>query len=91
VVLLHTVPQHAYVALSCLALLLKRTARALSSRLWGIALVGAVSVVEEAGSRFYNLAGTSGGATVVVLLGAGYSAEELKSMLMELDFKKLVG
>jgi NTE family protein len=56
----------------------------------GIALVGAASVVEETGYSFYNLAGTSAGTTVAALLGAGYSAEELKQILMDLDFKQLM-
>src|ERR671930_1607267 len=40
----------------------------------GIALIGAAAVVEAAGYRFYNLAGTSAGAIVAALLGAGYTA-----------------
>ncbi len=48
----------------------------------GIALVGAVSVVEEAGYSFVNLAGTSAGAIVATLLAAGYTAGELKTVLM---------
>jgi len=55
----------------------------------GIALVGAVSVVEEAGYSFVNLAGTSAGAIVATLLAAGYTAGELKTVLMDLDFSRL--
>jgi predicted acylesterase/phospholipase RssA len=40
----------------------------------GIALVGATAVVEATGYRFANLAGTSAGAIVAALLGAGYTA-----------------
>ena len=47
----------------------------------GIALVGAAAVVEAAGYRFNNLAGTSAGAIVAALLGAGYTAAELQSIL----------
>jgi len=52
----------------------------------GIGLVGAISVVEEAGYEFVNLAGTSSGAIVAVLLAAGYSAAELKQAVNSLDF-----
>ncbi len=55
----------------------------------GIALVGAAAVVEAAGYRFNNLAGTSAGAIVAALLGAGYTAAELQSILMDLDFTTL--
>jgi NTE family protein len=54
----------------------------------GIALIGAAQVVEDAGYSFENLAGTSAGAIVATLLGAGYSSAELKTILMELDFTK---
>jgi NTE family protein len=55
----------------------------------GIALVGATAVVEATGYRFANLAGTSAGAIVAALLGAGYTATELRSILMDLDFTTL--
>jgi NTE family protein len=55
----------------------------------GIALVGAAAVIEAAGYQFYNLAGTSAGAIVASLLGAGYTAAELQSILMDLDFTTL--
>src|SRR5512135_2086782 len=54
----------------------------------GIALIGAAEVVEAAGYVFQNLAGTSAGAIVAALLAAGYSAAELKPILMGLDFKQ---
>ncbi len=52
----------------------------------GIGLVGAVAALEEAGYVFENLAGTSAGAIVAVLLGAGYTAAELKRVLQTLDY-----
>ena len=55
----------------------------------GIALVGAAAVIEAAGYQFYNLAGTSAGAIVAALLGAGYTAAELQPILMDLDFTTL--
>lgn len=55
----------------------------------GIGLVGAISVIEAAGYEFVNLAGTSAGAIVATLLAAGYRADELKSIISELDFSTL--
>src|SRR6266567_2905888 len=52
----------------------------------GIGLVGAISVIEEAGYEFVNLAGTSAGAIVATLLAAGYTAAELKQAINSLDF-----
>jgi NTE family protein len=53
----------------------------------GIGLVGAVSVIEESGYVFENLAGTSAGAIVASLLAVGYSAAELKRELERLDYR----
>jgi len=55
----------------------------------GIALVGAAAVIEAAGYQFHNLAGTSAGAIVAALLGAGYTAAELQAILTALDFTTL--
>jgi NTE family protein len=55
----------------------------------GIALVGAVAVIEEAGYAFENLAGTSAGAIVSTLLAAGYRAAEIRAIAMELDLNRL--
>ena len=55
----------------------------------GIALVGAVSVVEAAGYTFENLAGSSAGAIVSMLLAAGYRAAEIRTIAMELDLRRL--
>ena len=52
----------------------------------GIGLVGAVSVTEERGYQFANVAGTSAGAIISTLIAAGYSASELKAILDELDY-----
>ena len=54
----------------------------------GIALIGAAAIVEAAGYAFQNLAGTSAGAIIATLLAAGYSATELRPILMGLDFKQ---
>lgn len=53
----------------------------------GIGLVGAISILEEEGYRFQNIAGTSAGAIVAALLGAGYTADELHEILLKLNFE----
>lgn len=52
----------------------------------GIALVGALSVLEERGYEPQGVAGTSAGALVAVLLAAGYPAGEMRDILLDLDF-----
>ena len=52
----------------------------------GVALAGALAVLEERGFRTQNVAGTSAGAIVAVLHAAGYSAAELHDILQSLDF-----
>ncbi len=54
----------------------------------GIGLVGAVSVTEEKGYRFENVAGTSAGAIVASLIAADYTANEMKNIMDELDYSK---
>ncbi len=54
----------------------------------GIALVGALKAAEELGFTFRAVAGTSAGAIVASLVAAGYTADELRSILMEKDFKE---
>ncbi|PYI55074.1 patatin-like phospholipase family protein [Paenibacillus flagellatus] len=51
-----------------------------------IALVGAVRAAEEQNVRFHQVAGTSSGAIVSSFLAAGYTANELKSIIMETPF-----
>lgn len=55
----------------------------------GISLVGAVAELERAGYEFVNVAGTSAGAIVASLLAAGFTAEEMKKEIIELDFHKI--
>ncbi len=43
----------------------------------GLAHVGALSALEERGVKFKGVAGTSAGAIVAALVGAGYSSEEM--------------
>lgn len=54
----------------------------------GIGHVGALCVAEERGYRWHSIAGTSAGAFVAALLAAGYSGNELYSILRdEVDFR----
>lgn len=55
----------------------------------GIGLVGALTVAEEEGyDEWVNVAGTSAGAIVASLLAAGYDADDLKKLIMDLDYTK---
>ena len=54
----------------------------------GIALVGAFSVLEERGYEPQNMAGASAGAIVAALIAAGYTSEELRKIIGELDYNQ---
>lgn len=54
----------------------------------GVGLVGALAVAEEQGWRWRGVAGTSAGAITAALVAAGYTAPEVRQILMELDFRK---
>ena len=54
----------------------------------GIGLAGSLSVLEEHGFHPENVAGTSAGAITAALLAAGYKGEELKQIVLELDFRQ---
>jgi len=54
----------------------------------GIALVGALSVLEEAGYSFPRIAGTSAGAIVGALLASGRSAAELREIMDRTDYSR---
>jgi NTE family protein len=56
----------------------------------GIALVGALSVLEEHGFAPQNLAGTSAGAIVTTLYAAGYRAQELHTIIGGLKFSRFM-
>lgn len=56
----------------------------------GMGLVGALSVFEERGFQWQNLAGTSAGSIVATLVAVGYNAAELKKIMTErIDFAEL--
>lgn len=52
----------------------------------GIALVGALAVLEDRGYRVINVAGTSAGSIVAALSVAGYSAAEMRNIITDVDF-----
>jgi NTE family protein len=56
----------------------------------GIALAGALSVLEERGYEAQNLAGASAGAIAATLYTAGYSAEELHHELARIPFREFL-
>ncbi len=55
----------------------------------GIGHVGALSMLEERGYRWVNIAGTSAGAFVAAMMAANYSAGEMyEIMRKEVDFRR---
>ena len=56
----------------------------------GLAHIGALKVIEEAGIKIDYIGGTSMGAIVGALYAAGYSATELDSIFRTTDFTNLI-
>ena len=54
----------------------------------GVALAGAFSVLEERGYEPECVAGASAGAIVAALIAAGYTAEELREIIVGLDYSR---
>ena len=54
----------------------------------GIGLAGALQTLEERAYIPQNVAGTSAGAISAALLAAGYSADELREIIMALDYRQ---
>ena len=54
----------------------------------GVGLIGAVSVLEEAGYTFRRIAGTSAGAIIGSFLAAGMSATDLREVITNLDYRR---
>lgn len=54
----------------------------------GIGLAGAAATLQAHGYQFRRLAGTSSGAIIGSLLAAGYTGEELRSVLLAIDYTK---
>jgi NTE family protein len=56
----------------------------------GIGLVGAVYAAEKRGITFHQVAGTSVGAIVAAFLAAGYTAEEMRDIILETPLEQFV-
>jgi len=56
----------------------------------GLAHIGVIKVLEEAGIRIDYVGGTSAGAMVGALYASGYNAHELDSILRSYDYLKLI-
>lgn len=56
----------------------------------GIAFVGAIDALEQSGYTFNKLAGTSAGAITAALLCAGYTGQELKEIMLNMDYRKIL-
>ncbi len=54
----------------------------------GIGLIGAAGVFLEEGYRFNRVAGNSAGSIVASLIAGGYSATELRQIMMDLDYSR---
>lgn len=54
----------------------------------GIALVGAISVLEERGYTFHKVAGTSAGSIVGALVAAGMRADDLHAIMREISYRR---
>lgn len=54
----------------------------------GIGLAGAYSVLRERGYRAENVAGTSAGAITAAFIAADYSPDELRDIVMSLDYRQ---
>ena len=55
----------------------------------GITYVGAIKCLEENGYEFNKVAGTSVGSLIGALITAGYTADEMKEILLRNDFTDL--
>ena len=56
----------------------------------GLAHIGALKVIEEAGVKIDYIGGTSMGAIVGALYASGYSATQLDSIFRNIDFNRLI-
>lgn len=55
-----------------------------------IAFIGALKVAEEKGITFKRTAGTSAGAIIAAFVAAGYTSEEIKAFLHEIDLREFL-
>jgi len=56
----------------------------------GFALIGAYEAIEEKGIKFKRIAGTSAGSIVASLIIAGYTSNEIKTAMDEIDLTKFL-
>ena len=56
----------------------------------GLAHIGALKAIEEAGVRIDYIAGTSMGAIVGALYASGYTADELMQMFKDVNFEEII-
>ena len=55
----------------------------------GIGLVGALKPFEQKGFQWKNICGNSAGSIVTALVAVGYSSDEIKKLMIELDYTKI--
>lgn len=55
----------------------------------GIGLVGALKTFEKNGYKWKSVCGTSAGSIIAALVAVGYSAEEIKKLMLKLDYKEI--
>jgi NTE family protein len=55
----------------------------------GIGLVGALKVVEDNDYQIEHVAGASAGAIVAALVASRYTADEIRSIIFDIDFSRL--
>jgi len=55
----------------------------------GIGLVGALKTFEQNGYQWKSISGNSAGSIVAALLAVGYSSDEIKDLMLQLDYTKI--
>lgn len=55
----------------------------------GLAFLGAIERIEEAGYRWERLAGTSAGSIMATMLAVGFTAKEVSSLFVKFPFERL--
>ncbi|MDS1029789.1 patatin-like phospholipase family protein [Bacillota bacterium LX-D] len=56
----------------------------------GIGLVGALCCFEDNGYQWQNIAGTSAGAIIAAMLAVGYTGQEMKKIIYNLNYENLL-
>ncbi|UOF91214.1 patatin-like phospholipase family protein [Fodinisporobacter ferrooxydans] len=59
--------------------------------IFAISFAGAIQALEQRGYVWDGLAGTSAGAIVAALLASGYTGEQLRQLVFELDYRRFLG